>query len=335
MKCKDFRKFRKIDKEHVFHIWQKGHKHQYQNRMEARDTSHCEKGLVFTQDEFQLPTIDVPVSFSKEPEQEDYDEVEVTDVVLGKGAFGTVSIGIKTCKAGSKIHVAVKKVVLDDLEEMAHEIEFLNKFKHKNIVGFYGTVDTDTHCHIVLELAFMDLNQFQKQYSMSFNTICRLGKDLLTGLDYLHEKNIVHRDLKPANLLVFKQADGHLTLKISDLGCAKYVHFNTQSTSYICTRWYRPPELLNAAMDKMVYGTELDMWSVGCILGELIMESPLFPGSSTDHQVILTARVNVRKACFDVCRVNMDLGNIVEKLLRRPSKRMTAKEALKNAIFNV
>ena len=92
---------------------------------------------------------------------------------------------------------------------------------------------------------------------------------LLQGLAYLHQQNIFHRDIKPENLLV--KGDN---IKIADFGLARETNSRPPYTEYISTRWYRAPEIL---MKSENYGLESDMWSVGCVIFEMITGFPLFP----------------------------------------------------------
>jgi serine/threonine protein kinase len=109
---------------------------------------------------------------------------------------------------------------------------------------------------------------------------------VLRGLKYLHSAQVIHRDLKPRNLLV----NGNCDLKICDYGLAR-VHYESSAenrpgplTEYICTRWYRAPEVLCSWTD---YGKSIDIWSVGCIFAEMLKRKALFPGRNTQHQLQL------------------------------------------------
>jgi len=104
-------------------------------------------------------------------------------------------------------------------------------------------------------------------------------------MKYVHSALVIHRDLKPRNLLVNSQCD----LKICDFGLARVRFsedtFNTcPMTEYVCTRWYRAPEVLCSWMR---YTSAIDVWSIGCIFAEMLLRKPLFPGGNTPNQVEL------------------------------------------------
>lgn len=108
---------------------------------------------------------------------------------------------------------------------------------------------------------------------------------LLHGLEYCHSEEVLHRDIKGSNLLL----DNSGNLKIADFGLARtYGEEGRRYTNRVITLWYRPPELLMGAVD---YGTSVDMWSVGCLLAELLTRKPLFPGKDEAEQLDLIFQV--------------------------------------------
>ncbi|XP_011912306.1 PREDICTED: cyclin-dependent kinase 20 isoform X2 [Cercocebus atys] len=109
---------------------------------------------------------------------------------------------------------------------------------------------------------------------------------LLKGVAFCHANNIVHRDLKPANLLI--SASGQL--KIADFGLARVFSPDGSRlyTHQVATRWYRAPELLYGARQ---YDQGVDLWAVGCIMGELLNGSPLFPGENDIEQLCYVLRI--------------------------------------------
>jgi serine/threonine protein kinase len=110
---------------------------------------------------------------------------------------------------------------------------------------------------------------------------------VLRGLKYIHSANVMHRDLKPRNLLVNSNCD----LKICDFGLARFDEGRRNDgpviSDYVATRWYRAPEVIL----RNSYSKAVDIWSVGCILAELIGRKPLFPGRDSFHQMNLIVSV--------------------------------------------
>lgn len=132
--------------------------------------------------------------------------------------------------------------------------------------------------YVVYELMETDLGDVIKYNEITEKQIIYFTYQLLKGLKFIHSANVIHRDLKPKNLLVNSSCE----LKICDFGLAKpmveLVRNKMHFTEYICTRWYRPPEVL---LDWKTYNKPVDMWSVGCIVAELYLQKPLFKGKSS------------------------------------------------------
>jgi cell division cycle 2-like len=106
-----------------------------------------------------------------------------------------------------------------------------------------------------------------------------LLSQLVSGISYLHTSWILHRDLKTSNLLLSNRG----VLKIADFGMARYFGDpSPKMTQLVVTLWYRAPELL---LGTERYGREVDMWSVGCIFGELLSKSPLLAGKNEVDQL--------------------------------------------------
>jgi cyclin-dependent kinase-like len=114
---------------------------------------------------------------------------------------------------------------------------------------------------------------------------------LMQGIAYCHSMDIVHRDIKPENLLISEAG----MLKLCDFGFARMLpQKGGNLTDYVATRWYRAPELLLGLND---YGKGVDLWAVGCILGELTDGQPLFPGESEIDQLYVIQKVCKPKDC--------------------------------------
>lgn len=214
--------------------------------------------------------------------------------VLGKGSYGVVCSAVDTKTPAKEVPLAIKKVsrifekeVL--LKRAVRELKLMRFFKgHRNIINLidldivYSAPYDGLYCF--QELASYDLSkvihsstQFSEFHIQSFLY------QILCGLKYIHSADVVHRDLKPGNILVTMQG----TLKICDFGLArgispKFMGSKSQAiTNYVATRWYRAPELL---LSRRNYSKLVDLWSVGCILGELYGRKPLFMGNDQIHQ---------------------------------------------------
>ncbi|KHG23154.1 Mitogen-activated protein kinase 4 [Gossypium arboreum] len=141
--------------------------------------------------------------------------------------------------------------------------------------------DAFNDVYIVYELMDTDLHQIIRSDQPLTDDHCQYFLyQLLRGLKYVHSANVLHRDLKPSNLLLNANCD----LKIGDFGLARTTSETDFMTEYVVTRWYRAPELLLSCSE---YTAAIDIWSVGCILGEIMTREPLFPGKDYVHQLRL------------------------------------------------
>lgn len=160
---------------------------------------------------------------------------------------------------------------------------------HDNVIGIKSILRPTSRedfqeIYVVNELMETDLAQIVKSNQpLSDDHIQFFLYQILRGLKYIHSAGILHRDLKPRNLLVNSNCD----LKICDFGLARanIPYFDTAQaimTDYIATRWYRAPEVI---LSWKKYTAAIDVWSVGCILAELLTRKPLLPASSEEEQI--------------------------------------------------
>ena len=135
---------------------------------------------------------------------------------------------------------------------------------------------------------------------------------LLKALKFIHSAGIVHRDLKPSNILINSDS----LIKVCDFGLARSVMSLTGKdiimTDYVATRWYRAPEVL---LGSTKYNTQADMWSVGCIFGELLNGTPMFPGTSTLSQLNKILEVTGKPNKEDILSIQSELAqNMLENI---------------------
>ncbi|KAL0482329.1 mitogen-activated protein kinase [Acrasis kona] len=193
--------------------------------------------------------------------------------------------------AGEK--VAIKKVPklfqdLVDGKRILREIKLLRAFKHENVISVKDIMqipnkESFSDIYIVNELMDTDLHQvIRSKQQLTTEHKQYFVYQILRGLKYIHSAQVLHRDLKPSNILV----NGNCDVKICDFGLARGFDPNAfqDLTEYVVTRWYRAPELLLMCQE---YSEAIDMWSVGCIMAELINRKPLFPGKNYIDQLNL------------------------------------------------
>merc|ERR1719498_1455907 len=203
---------------------------------------------------------------------------------VGSGAYGVVA-SFQDQQTGNKL--AVKKITdafhdLVDGKRILREIKLMRHFNHDNVICILDLYPPDSpdfdDIYIVQDLMETDLHRviYSKQV-LNEEHHQYFSYQILRGLLYMHSANVVHRDLKPSNILVNKNCD----LKICDFGLARGLGVDEEDatlTDYVVTRWYRAPEVVLLASE---YTKSIDVWSVGCILCELIGRKPIFTGK--DH----------------------------------------------------
>jgi len=230
---------------------------------------------------------------------------------LGKGAYGIVW---KAVDKKSKETVALKKIFdafqnATDAQRTFREIMFLQQMgEHENIVQLQNVLRADNDRDIYLIFEYMEtdlhaviraniLEDIHKQYIMyqSFK-----------ALMYMHSADLVHRDMKPSNLLL----NSECLMKVADFGLARSLLEGTNSagdvtkpvlTDYVATRWYRAPEIL---LGSTQYGKAVDMWSLGCIFGEMLISKPVFPGNSTLNQLEKICEVIGKPTVAEIKEIN-------------------------------
>jgi len=214
--------------------------------------------------------------------------------VIGNGTFGIVYSAhiVETDET-----VAIKKVFVDR-RYRNRELQVWREMRHPNIVtlkhAFYTSGDSADELYLnmvmeyVPETVYCVMKRFGKQKQQVPRVLVQLyAYQACRALAHLHASGIVHRDIKPQNLLVDANR-GHL-LKLCDFGSAAHLGQGRPSlVAYICSRYYRAPELIFGATN---YTTAVDLWSIGCVLAEMIRGRPLFPGENGVDQLVEIVKV--------------------------------------------
>ncbi|KAG7393301.1 hypothetical protein PHYBOEH_006143 [Phytophthora boehmeriae] len=298
----------------------------------------------------------------------DIDNYSIIDKV-GSGTYGEV---FKCQHKLTKDIVALKKL-RPDVEKNGfpvtsiREMKILKFLKHPNILELKEIVSSNAPpkegkrppLYFAFEYMEHDLSGLLNHPRVKFTRTqiqCYM-RQLLTGIAFMHRNKIIHRDIKASNLLLNNQG----MLKVGDFGLSRFWNeVNAKAGRYtnkVVTLWYRPPELL---MGSTSYDFSVDIWSIGCIFGELLMGKPILQGKAEIDQLQLifglcgmpteetwpgffklTGAADIQMDDKYVCPLRDRFKNfpphavdLLEKLLQLdPTKRITAAEAMDHDYF--
>uniref|UniRef100_A0A8C7ILI4 mitogen-activated protein kinase n=1 Tax=Oncorhynchus kisutch TaxID=8019 RepID=A0A8C7ILI4_ONCKI len=210
---------------------------------------------------------------------------------IGTGAYGSVCsvINVKTTEkvAIKKLHRPFQSEIF--AKRAYRELRLLKHMKHENVIHigveeFDRWSDLSFHSYLVMPYMFTDLSKVKglltedRVQFLVYQMLCGLRVSL-----FVHKKSSLKRnDLKPGNLAVNQDCE----LKILDFGLAR--HAEAEMTGYVVTRWYRAPEVI---LNWMHYTQTVDIWSVGCIMGEMINGKTLFKGKDYMDQLTQIMKV--------------------------------------------
>ncbi|KAL1488414.1 hypothetical protein ABEB36_014888 [Hypothenemus hampei] len=280
---------------------------------------------------------------------------------LGKAGEGTYGVVYKAKNKLTGKNVALKKIKLQKFYNKGcsegvpstamREITLLKGVRHSSIVELLDVMYTTDKLYLVFEYLDLDLKKYMDltKYPLEQELIKSYMKQLLDAMAYLHSHRILHRDLKPQNLLVDRE--GHI--KLADFGLSRSFSLPTRTyTHEVVTMWYRAPELL---LGEKMYCTGVDMWSLGCVMAEMLVKRALFPGDSEIDQLYKIFKIlgTPNEDCWNGVTLLPDFKPVFpqwpaknlqdlirfhcveeEQLLKAmltfdPAKRKTAKELLK------
>ena len=215
--------------------------------------------------------------------------------LIGSGAYAVVCEAIDE-RTKKRVAIKKNKHIFDDIRDarrILREIKLLlhfNKYKHPDLIEIYDSLPPTVaeiqdfeDVYIVMPLLESNLCKIITSKQQLSNLHYQyLTYQVLRGLKFIHEAGVIHRDIKPENILL---NGSDCDVKIIDFGLARGVlgsegednPENAKATEYVCTRWYRSPEVMCSGGR---YDEKMDIWGVGCILAEMILRRPLFPGAN-------------------------------------------------------
>lgn len=212
---------------------------------------------------------------SEKPEAVPAGEPYVVDARIGSGTFGVVYRGFCGDEA-----VALKAVKLTDRRVESTigalgELRALYRFRHANVLRLRDVFASETALWFVTDCYEESVASMVERAPVQTRAAAAIFLHVARALEYVHSLQYVHRDIKPANIFVRR---GWAVL--GDLGAMAHIDALVAEDNYIVTRWYRAPEII----EDRDYGTMADMWSLGCVLGEMVAGRALLKGTSTAHQ---------------------------------------------------
>src|SRR5271168_753696 len=223
---------------------------------------------------------------------------------LGKGSFGIVYKGHNVNNIED--YVAIKQYTniskKDIPYQILREINIMNLLKHPNIIAIREVIQANGNIELVMDYGGENLRSYSNKtpYQQKIKEIKSIAYQILMGCLYMHKLDIIHRDLKPENILINKTL-----VKICDFGLAKKLPpFKNKDNSYqICTLCYKPPELFSS--DNKKYTNAVDVWSIGCLLYEIISGKPIFEGT-TETVVLKNILSKIPTTQQDLDAINLD-----------------------------
>ena len=226
--------------------------------------------------------------------------------IIGKGTFGIV---YRAKKDESDEILAIKRV-FQDKRYHNRELQILKELKHPNIIGLrhyfytYGEKkDSEIYLNCVTDYLPQTLSRilsinYQSRKQLDPFIAKLYAYQMLLSIKYIHSIGITHRDIKPQNILVDQKTN---IIKLCDFGSAKKLVQGQKSLAYICSRYYRAPELIFGSTN---YNSQIDVWSMGCVIAELVLGRPLFPGDTPSDQLVEIIKILGTPTKDDIISMN-------------------------------
>ena len=256
--------------------------------------------------EKEEPTKEIPAKPKDADETSKYEWVKI----IGQGTFGVVYKAQQ--KFDERKVVAIKKV-FQDPKYSNREFKIVVELNHPNCIKVHrfffsqeNVKGNELYLNLVMDYipdTLYKILRFYVKKNIPFPNA--LGKiysyQMFRALSYIHNLGICHRDIKPQNILI--DINNH-KLVLCDFGSAKQLKPGDSSVAYICSRYYRAPELI---LGEENYGMEIDVWSMGCVIAEMFIGEPIFTGKNSKDQFVKIMTVLGTPTAEDVVAMNPNI----------------------------
>jgi serine/threonine protein kinase len=230
---------------------------------------------------------------------------------IASGVFARV---VRAFDPQTATDVAIK--IIPDAHAGDLELGILNSLKNASpaIVAFHDAFTANSELCLVFELLGRTLHSTLKCRRLGAREIRPLARDLFTALAAIHDRGIVHCDVKPENILYWHGRQDHI--KLADFGTACRIGFPL--FEYFQTRYYRAPE----AILRLNFDGALDVWSAGCVIAEMAIGAPLFPGVDEKDQLKKFVEILGPPPEYMRAKMEADIDDVRRERKRRLKKRI-------------
>ena len=246
--------------------------------------------------------------------------------LLGRGSFGDVYL-YTYVKTNHKI--AAKQVKFNnndknfsnDMKQITNEIDKLRVLSHERIITYLGSHRDDKKFIMYVCLEYMSNGSLYQIVPLNLCTTIKYTRQILEGVVYLHQQGIIHRDIKGSNILI----DEHNNIKLADFGIARQLKSlqSTQGTAGVGTNKWMAPEMMKGEK----YGLKVDIWSIGCIVVEMLTGHP--PWKDLNEYMTISKVCSGEYPIYDLQDLRFEVEEFLHQCLQvDPKKRSSAADLL-------